>query len=232
MRKSLITAALITLAIASGSACATKKFVKTEVGGVNSKVDGLSKTVEENQERTRQNEDKIAGVDQRAQAAAGQAQQAANAASGKADAAGSKADAANSAAAAARAKADELDKASKRLTYTVVIDESSGNFKLNQAVLPDEAKAKLDELMAKVKADPQGAYFEIEGYTDATGSPEANKKLGMARAEAVREYLYKQHQVPLHRMNAISFGQENPVGDNKTRAGRAQNRRVVIKVLN
>ena len=174
-------------------------------------------------------------VDQKAGAAgtaAGQAQQAANAASGKADAAGSKADAASSAAAAARAKADELDKASKRLTYTVVIDESSGNFKLNQAVLPAEAKAKLDELMAKVKADPQGAYFEIEGYTDATGSPEANKKLGMARAEAVREYLYKQHQVPLHRMNAISFGQENPAGDNKTRAGRAQNRRVVIKVLN
>jgi outer membrane protein OmpA-like peptidoglycan-associated protein len=83
-----------------------------------------------------------------------------------------------------------------------------------------------------VKADPQGAYFEIEGYTDSTGSPEVNKKLGLARADAVRDYLYKQHQVPLHRMSAISYGEDNPVSSNKTRDGRAQNRRVVIKVLN
>jgi outer membrane protein OmpA-like peptidoglycan-associated protein len=227
MRKTLTTATLVTFMIAGTTACATKKYVNTSVGGVNQKVEGLSKSVEENQQRTRQNEDKIAGVDQKAlaaQGAAGQAQSAADAAAGKADAA-------NSAAAAAAAKADEVDKASKRLTYTVVLDESNGNFKLNKATLPDDAKAKLDELMAKVKADPQGAYFEIEGYTDATGAPETNKKLGLARAETVREYLYKTHQVPLHRINVISYGEENPVSTNKTRAGRAQNRRVVIKVL-
>ncbi len=228
MRKTLITATLLTFALGGATACATKKYVQTEVGGVNSKVDTLSKSVEENQQRTRQNEDKIAGVDQKAGAAgaaAGQAQQAATAA-------GSKAEAANAAALAAAAKAAEVDKASKRLMYTVVLNESEGNFKLNTAKLPDAAKAKLDELMAKVKADPQGAYFEIEGYTDSTGSPEGNKKLGLARADAVRDYLYKQHQVPLHRMNVISYGEENPVASNKTRDGRAQNRRVVIKVLN
>jgi len=228
MRRTLITATLLTFVLGGATACATKKYVQTEVGGVNSKVEGLSKSVEETQQRTRQNEDKIAGVDQKAvaaQGAAGQAQQTANVA-------GSKAEAANAAAVAAKAKADEVDKASKRLMYTVVIDESQGNFKLNKATLPDEAKAKLDELMAKVKADPQGAYFEVEGYTDATGSAESNKALGLARADAVREYLYKQHQVPLHRISVISYGQENPVGSNKTREGRSQNRRVVIKVLN
>lgn len=227
MRKSIVTAALLTFALASGTACATKKYVGQQVGDVNTKVDGLSKTLEENQQRTRQNEDKIAGVDQKAgaaQGAAGQAQQAANAAQQRADAA-------NAAAAAAATKADDVDKASKRLMYTVVIDESQGKFKLNDAKLPDEAKAKIDELIAKVKADPQGAYFEIEGYTDSTGTPDLNKKLGMARAEAVRDYLYKQHQIPLHRINAISYGEENPTADNKTRDGRAQNRRVVIKVL-
>lgn len=228
MRRTLITATLLTFVLGGATACATKKYVQTEVGGVNSKVDTLSKSVEENQQRTRQNEDKIAGVDQKAGAAgtaAGQAQQTANTA-------GTKAEAANAAAVAAAAKADEVDKASKRLTYTVVIDESQGNFKLNQAVLPAEAKAKLDELMAKVKADPQGAYFEVEGYTDATGSAETNKTLGLARADAVRDYLYKQHQVPLHRISVISYGEDNPVASNKTRDGRAQNRRVVIKVLN
>jgi len=228
MRKSLITAVLVTFALAGSTACATKKFVTEQVGGVNTKVDTLSKSVEENQQRTRQNEDKIAGVDSKAGAAAG----AAGAAQTAANAAGTKADAANTAAGAAAAKAAEVEKNSRRLMFTVVLDESQGNFKLGDAKLPDAAKAKLDELMAKVKADPKNAYFEIEGYTDSTGTPELNKKLGQARADAVREYLYKAHQVPLFRMNIISFGEENPVGDNKTRDGRAQNRRVVIKVLN
>jgi len=228
MRKTLITATLVTFVLGSATACATKKFVTEQVGGVNSKVDGLSKTMEENQQRTRQNEDKIAGVDQKAGAAAGAAGQAQQTAT----AAGSKADAANSAAAAAAAKASDLEKAAKRLMFTVVLDENQGNFSLGDAKLPDAAKAKLDELMAKVKANPTNAYFEIEGYTDSTGTPELNKKLGLARADAVRDYLYKQHQVPLFRMNVISFGEDNPVGDNKTKDGRAQNRRVVIKVLN
>ncbi|MCC6992010.1 MAG: OmpA family protein, partial [Acidobacteria bacterium] len=58
-----------------------------------------------------------------------------------------------------------------------------------------------------------------------------NERLGLERAEAVKRYLYEQHQVPLHKMNAISFGEEKPVQDNKNRANRSQNRRVVIKVL-
>lgn len=227
MRKSIAAVALLTFGLGGGTACATKKYVNTQVTGVNSKVDTLSTSVEETQQRTRQNEDKIAGVDTKV----GAAQTAANQAQSAANSAGTKAEAANAAAAAAAAKADEVDKASKRLTYTVTIDDSNGNFKLNSAKLPDEARAKLDELIAKVKANPQGAYFEIEGYTDSTGDPNVNQKLGLSRAEAVREYLYKNHQIPLHRMNVISYGEDNPVAKNNTRAGRAENRRVVIKVL-
>ena len=58
-----------------------------------------------------------------------------------------------------------------------------------------------------------------------------NEKLGMERAEAVKRYLYEQHQVPLHKMNVISYGEEKPVAPNNKRDGRAQNRRVVVKVL-
>jgi peptidoglycan-associated lipoprotein len=47
----------------------------------------------------------------------------------------------------------------------------------------------------------------------------------------VKRYLYESHQIPLHKMNVISYGEENPVAENKTKAGRAQNRRVVIRVL-
>ena len=227
MRKTLTVAAILVFAVGGGTACATKKFVNTQVTGVNSKVDTLSTSVEETQQRTRQNEDKIAGVDTKV----GAAQTSANQAQNSANTAGTKADAANAAAVAAAAKAEAVDRASKRLTYTVTIDDSQGNFKLNSAKLPEEARAKLDELIAKVKADPQGAYFEIEGYTDSTGDATINQKLGLARADAVREYLYKQHQIPLHRMNVISYGEDNPVAKNNTKKGRAENRRVVIKVL-
>ena len=53
----------------------------------------------------------------------------------------------------------------------------------------------------------------------------------MERAEAVKRYLYEQHQIPLHKMNVISYGEDKPVSPNNTSDGRAQNRRVVIKVL-
>ena len=57
-------------------------------------------------------------------------------------------------------------------------------------------------------------------------------KLGLDRAEAVKRYIYEQYHIPLFRMSVISYGPENPVAPNTTTAGRAQNRRVVIKVLN
>jgi len=212
------------IAIGGSTACATKKFVRTNVGQVNEKVDSLGRSVEETQERTRQNEGKIADVDQRAQSGIQSATQ-------RADQANQAAAAANNAANAAAAKADALDKASKRLVYEVVLSEDQGNFKFGKVDLPDEAKAALDQMIEQMKADPKGAYFEIEGHTDNVGDKTVNERIGMERAEAVKRYLYEQHQIPLHKMNFISYGEEKPVAPNKTKAGRAQNRRVVIKVL-
>src|SRR5262249_242238 len=97
--------------------------------------------------------------------------------------------------------------------------------------LPDAAKARLDEMITQLKADPKGAYFEIEGHTDNVGGKEINEKIGMLRAEAVKKYLYEQHHIPLHKMNAIHYGKEKPGSPNNTKDGRAQKRRVVIKVL-
>ena len=233
-RRMLVLVPVAAIAIGGSTACATKKFVRTSVGQVNEKVDSLGRSLEETQERTRANEAKITDVDQRAQAAA----QAAQAASQTAQGAQSAADKANQAAGvaansanAANMKAEAVDKATKRMVFEVVLSEDQGNFKFGKKDLPDEAKARLDQMIADIKADPKGAYFEIEGYTDSIGSPETNEKLGMERAETVKRYLYEQHQIPLHKMNVISYGEAKPIGENKTRAGRAQNRRVVIKVL-
>jgi outer membrane protein OmpA-like peptidoglycan-associated protein len=227
MSKWMSTVTLAGLVAVGLPACATKGFVRTRVAEVNGKVDNLTQSVEETQERTRKNEGAINDVNaktQTAQGAADEARQAANSAGNDAKAAGARAG-------EVATKTDELDKASKRLVYTVVLNEDEGQFKFGKADLPDEAKAKLDEMVTKLKADPNGAYFEIEGHTDSVGGKEINEKVGMERAEAVKRYLFEQHQIPLHKMNVISYGLTKPVADNKTKEGRAQNRRVVIRVL-
>jgi outer membrane protein OmpA-like peptidoglycan-associated protein len=233
MRKSLFVIALSAFAVGS-TACASKGYVNTQVGATNKKVDTLSQSLEETQERTRQNEGKIGEVDQKAGAArtaADNAQKSANAADQKAAAADAKAVAAADAARMASTKADELDKASKRLVYEVVLSEDSGGFKFGNSTLPDEAKAKIDDLISRVMADPKGAYFEIEGHTDNVGEKAINERIGLARAESVKRYLYEQHKIPLHRMNVVSYGEERPIDGNKTAAARKANRRVVIRVL-
>ena len=63
------------------------------------------------------------------------------------------------------------------------------------------------------------------------GDKELNYQLGLERAEAVKRYLYAQHQIPLHKINVISYGESKPVSPNKTRTGRAENRRIVVRVL-
>jgi outer membrane protein OmpA-like peptidoglycan-associated protein len=215
------------LALGGSTACATKKFVRTSVGEVNDKVDSVGKSLEATQERTRQNEARITEVDQKT----GQAGQAAQAAQTAANQAANAATQANGAASAAGAKADAVDKASKKLVYEVVLSEDEGNFTFGKTRLPDEAKAKLDQMITQIKADPKGAYFEIEGHTDNVGDAKVNERIGLERAESVKRYLYEQHQIPLHKMNVITYGKDKPVAPNKTKAGRAQNRRVIVRVL-
>jgi peptidoglycan-associated lipoprotein len=215
------------LALGGSTACATKKFVRTSVAEVNDKVDSQGRAVEENQERTRRNEGRITEVDQKA----GAAQSSADKANSAATAAASAASAAGDSASTANNKVEALNKTVNRLVYEVVLSEDEGNFKFNNVDLPDTAKARLDELISQMKNDPKGAFFEIEGHTDNVGPNEINEKIGLERAEAVKKYLYEQHHIPLHKMNVISYGEAKPVGENKTKDGRAQNRRVVIRVL-
>ena len=224
----VLTTVSMGLLVAGGTtACATKKYVRTSVGEVNDKVDSLGRSVEQTQERTRQNEAKIAEVDTKAQGAATAAQQA-NAAASTAQ---NSANAANTAVRTVDSKLDAFDKAQRRLVLEVVLNESSGGFKFGKKELPDAAKQQIDDLIAKLQQDPKNVYIEIEGHTDNVGAAEYNEKLGLERAEAVKRYLYEKYMVPLHKMNVISYGETKPIADNKTRDGRAQNRRVVIRVL-
>jgi len=220
MKRFLSAVAITAVALGGSSACATKKMVKQRVGEVDNKVDTLSKSVEETQERTRSNEGRIGQVDQKATAA-----------DQRAAAAGQRADEAYGAAGKVNARADAIEAASKRLVYQVVLSEDKGGFKFGQSKIPTDMQAQIDQLVTQLKANPNGAYIEIEGHTDNVGPKDTNYKVGLDRAEAVKRYLYENQQIPLHKMNVISYGEEKPVAPNKTKDGRAQNRRVVIKVL-
>ena len=219
MRMMLKQVALVGVVALVASACATRGFVRQEAAVVDAKVDTLAATVEETQERTLQNEEEISVVDQRAQAA-GQA----------AEMGQQSADAAAQAAEAVNMRVDGVEADARRFMFEVTLNEAQGGFELGRADLPDAARARVDQLVGQIQADPQNVYFEIEGHTDSTGSERRNLELGMQRADTVKMYLYDQHNVPLHRVSVLSFGEDRPVTANDTAEGRAQNRRVVIRV--
>ena len=224
MRNSLMTVGVIVTALSVAPACATKKFVRTSVGEVNDKVTSQGKSLEETQERVRAAEGRITEVDSKA-AAAGESASKANAAAAEA------ANRAVEVGKTAETRAAGIEAETRKLIFETVLSEDRGQFKLGKSVLPDDATSALDNMVNTLKADKKAVWVEIEGHTDNTGDKLTNEKLGMERAEAVKRYLYEKHQIPLHKINVISYGEEKPVAPNKTRDGRAQNRRVVIKVL-
>ncbi|MGE5125546.1 MAG: OmpA family protein [Betaproteobacteria bacterium] len=195
----------------AAAGCAKKSYVQREVGEVNKKVDAVSQEVEKTQQRVQQTEVRIDQVDKSSQAGIGEAK---------------------SSAQAAMAKAEVAEKAAKgKLIYQVTLSNDKVRFPVNKALISDEAKAMIDEAVAPLVQENRGVYFEIEGHTDSTGSEEYNHTLGEQRAMAVRDYIAAKHGIALSRLNVISYGEDKPVADNKTKDGRAQNRRVVIRIL-
>jgi outer membrane protein OmpA-like peptidoglycan-associated protein len=117
-----------------------------------------------------------------------------------------------------------------KFLYQEVLTDDSMKFGVSKAALSPEATARLDAFVDKLKSDNRNVYVEVQGHTDATGTKEANYKLGEERAEAVRRYL-NEHGVALNRISTISYGADDPVAPNNKRDGRKQNRRVVLIVL-
>ena len=193
------------------SGCAKKSYVQREVGEINQKVEAVSAEVEKTQERVRQSEVRIDNVDKSAQAGISEAKGSAQ---------------------AAMTKAGEAEKAAKgKLIYTVTLSNDKVTFPVNRAEISDQAKQILDEAVTPLVKENRGVYFEIEGHTDATGEETYNFRLGEERAMAARDYIAKTYTVALSRLSVISYGEDKPVADNKSRDGRAQNRRIVIRIL-
>ena len=136
-----------------------------------------------------------------------------------------------------QATKDALDRATAagklaegKFLYSMVLSDDSVKFPVDSSKLSSEAQERLTAFADKLKNDNRNVYLEIQGHTDAKGPDMLNQRLGESRAEAVRLFM-NQHGVPLNRMATISYGKQDPVADNKTRNGRAQNRRVVLIVM-
>lgn len=118
-----------------------------------------------------------------------------------------------------------------KVAFQQTFSEDRVKFKLGKYDLDKKGQAALDEFAAKVKALNEQYYIEIQGHTDDTGSKRGNDDLGLRRADEVRRYLSRSASLPLNRMSTISYGDTLPAASNKTRKGRAENRRVVLVVL-
>jgi OmpA-OmpF porin, OOP family len=179
------------------------------------------------EERASASEGRLSDVEQNAQKLSGQLDELAavsNAARGGAKAAQETADAAVAGVNATNDRISALD------DY-VPQDTTAVNFRIASAVLTPDGKSKLDAIATKA-LNAKGYVLEVTGYADSTGGTERNRLLSQRRADAVIRYLVEQHQIPLRRIvTPYGFGESNPVADNKSRDGRAQNRRVEVKVL-
>ena len=179
------------------------------------------------EERANATEGRLSEVEQNAQKLSGQLDELAavsNAARGGAKAAQETADAA---VAGVNATNDRI----LALDDYVPQDSIAVNFRVGSSILNVDARTKLDAIATKA-LNAKGYVLEVTGYADSTGATERNRVLSQRRADAVIRYLVENHQIPLRRIvTPYGFGESNPVADNKTREGRAENRRVEVKVL-
>lgn len=129
---------------------------------------------------------------------------------------------------------NEVRAANERITslddYDVQ-ESATVNFRVNSAILSPEAKRQLDTLAQKALT-AKWYMIEVGGHTDSTGSEAKNFALSRQRAESVIQYLAVTHKIPVRRfVTPMGYGKSDAVADNKTQTGRAQNRRVEVKVL-
>src|SRR5438105_12147814 len=179
------------------------------------------------EEQAKATEGRLAEVEQNAQKLSGQLDELAavsNAARGGAKAAQATADAAVAGVNATNERISALDDYAPQESTAV-------NFRTGSAVLLPDARTKLDEIATKA-LNARAYVVEVPGHADSTGNVNFNRQRSQRRADAVLRYLVEQHKIPLRRIiTPYGFGASEPIADNKTRAGREQNRRVEVKIL-
>jgi OOP family OmpA-OmpF porin len=203
--------------------CASKNYVRQETTPIINKTNELD-------DLTAQNTKSIKDVDARAQAGIQQVTAAAAAADEKAQAAGQQAAQAQTSADNAAHRVGVLSDAVANLDNYRIVSESAVHFGFDKDFLTKDAKDELDKLATAVP-NTKGYIITVEGGTDAVGPADYNYGLSERRASSVIQYLGSKYNIPAHKIYVIGLGKDKPVDDNKTREGRAANRRVNVRLM-
>ena len=203
--------------------CASKNYVKEQTTPLINKTNELD-------DLTAKNTKDIKDVDARAQAGIAAVNAKTADVEQKAQTAGDNAAAAQQVADAANARVGVLTDTVANLDNYHAVAETSVKFAFNRDVLTSQAKESLDQLAGNL-ASTKGYILALEGGTDSVGSSEYNYDLSQRRANSVIQYLASKYNVPAHKIYVIGLGKDKPVEDNKTKAGRADNRRVDVRLM-
>jgi len=216
MARTIVIAVLAACSLLANLGCATKKYVREQVTPINNKIGELD-------ELTAKNSHEIQDVDSKAQQGIASADQ-------KAAAAGASADQANQKAARLGTGLNGLQGTVENLDNYKPVANATVLFGSNKSALTEADERSLDEFAQQIGS--QKHYIvQVQGYTDSVGSAEYNNQLSRRRADAVIQYLAAKHNVPAYRVYIIGLGENNPVAQNNTSAGRAKNRRVDVQLL-
>jgi OmpA-OmpF porin, OOP family len=237
IRRFSVVGIMILAGIVVLSGCASRKYVRLQT-------EALEPSITEAQNGVKENAERIDAVDKRAQQGITAATTAAATADQKAVKAGEAAQTAQNAAQAADKKADTANQGVQQANNRINTVETRINtldnytesdkqvvtFAVNRFNLSDQAKSTLDKIASDLSGLRAGFMVELQGFASADGAEQYNIGLSQRRVESVERYLVSKN-IPLFRISVVGLGEENPVADNKTRDGRAQNRRVEIRVL-
>ena len=233
MTRTFLSTGLLAATLLTGG-CATKKYVQNTTAPIQAKVDQVGDATNKNGQQIQQTRTdltaNINGVDEKAQSGISAAKESAMTAQNTAQGAMTKANDASDLAHKDSEEIKSLRQQVSNLDDYKQVGDLTIPFAFNKYTLTDKDKADLDTMVTSAASNKR--YFvAVEGFTDRTGSRQYNEALSRKRADAVTEYLVAKHDIPIYRIHMIGLGEEKPLDDGHTRAARAKNRRVEIKVF-
>lgn len=240
----LLTVLLVSSTLVAASGCATKKFVRTEV---QTSADALGGRIDRNEGQIAEVRDGVDRVNTRVTGVDGRVTElntgltnlgntvktvdaGVTTLKGEVQNVDQKAVRAQSSADRAAGEVVILDQRFQNRNVFVVTGEKAVQFKFDSATLDASFQPVLDEI-ASTLSQNQDAIVVLEGRTDSSGNKDYNVRLGERRVETVKRYLVVEKGVPIYKVHEISLGDAKPVAENKTRAGREQNRAVTMTLL-
>jgi len=229
MTRTILSGSLLAASLLIGG-CATKKYVQNQTSPIQAKLDQVGDQSNKQGTQITQTQTDLKGVDERAQSGISAAKEQAMTAQSSATDAMNKAGSAQDLANKDSEEIRTLRQVVSNLDDYKQVADLTIPFAFNKYTLTAKDREQLDNMVTSAAANKH-YFIAVEGFTDRTGTKQYNEMLSRKRADSVTEYLVAKHDIPIYRIHMIGLGEEKPVDDGHTRAARAKNRRVEVKIF-